>query len=97
MGAMHKSTHTPEYQLLRSEWTQLRISAGLSQLAMAGRLGVRHSWVAKVESGERRIDFVELVWVLAACGLDPATALAELGAKLAALPTKRLAKRGRTA
>ncbi len=93
---MEKSTHTKEYALVRAELKAARVGAQLTQRALAGRLGVPRSWVAKVEAGERRIDFVELAWVLAACGLDPAAALAELGAKLAALRTKRLTKRGRT-
>ncbi len=38
---------------------------------LAKRLSVPHSWVAKVESGERRIDFVELCWLLSACGVEP--------------------------
>jgi transcriptional regulator with XRE-family HTH domain len=97
MGAMRKSTHTPEYDFLRSELLRIRTDAKLSQRGLAGRLRVPHSWVAKVESGERRIDVVELAWVLAACGSDPARALAEFGTKLRALRAQRLKKRGRTA
>lgn len=94
---MQKSTHTPEYDFLRSELLRIRTHANLSQRDLAGRLRVPHSWVAKVESGERRIDVVELAWMYGACGLDPATALAEFGTKLKALRTQRLKKRGRTA
>lgn len=96
MGAMQKSTHTPEYDFLRSELLRIRTDANLSQRELAGRLCVPHSWVAKVESGERRIDVVELAWVLAACGSDPATTLAEFGNRLKALRTPRLKKQGRT-
>jgi hypothetical protein len=31
---------------------------------------VPHSWVAKVENGERRIDLVEVGWFLGACRVD---------------------------
>jgi hypothetical protein len=44
----------------------------LSQRELAATLLVPHSWVAKVESGERRIDLVEFGWFVAACGGDPA-------------------------
>ena len=68
---MEKSVHTPEYAVLRSRLRAAREHAGLSQRALASRLRVPHSWVAKVETGERRIDLVELCWFLSACDLDP--------------------------
>jgi hypothetical protein len=37
---------------------------------LAARLKVPHSWVAKVENGERRIDLVEFCWFVEACGGD---------------------------
>jgi len=67
---MEKSTHTPEYAVLRSELRIARENAGLSQRQLAARLKVPHSWVAKVESGERRIDLVEFGWFISACGAD---------------------------
>ena len=71
MGTMEKSTHTTEYIALRAELLAARKNAALSQRDLAAVLKVPHSWVAKVESGERRIDFVEFCWFLSACGLDP--------------------------
>jgi len=71
---MKKSVHTPEYESLKSELRASRTKAGLSQRDLAARLKVPHSWVAKVESGERRIDLVEFCWFVAACGLDPVAA-----------------------
>lgn len=71
---MKKSTHTREYRALRAELHDARAKAGLSQRDLAARLGVAHSWVAKVESGERRIDLVEFCWFMAACDADPCLA-----------------------
>jgi transcriptional regulator with XRE-family HTH domain len=71
MGAMDKSTHTSEYRVLRAALREVRAEAGLSQRDLAGRLAVPHSWVAKVESGERRIDAVEFCRFALACGSDP--------------------------
>jgi transcriptional regulator with XRE-family HTH domain len=68
---MKKSVHTPEYESLKAELRASRSKAGLSQRDLAARLKVPHSWVAKVESGERRIDLVEFCWFAAACGMDP--------------------------
>ena len=70
---MEKSVHTPEYRALRRELKKARADTGLSQRDLAAAIGVPHSWVAKVESGERRIDLVEFCWFIAACGGDPAT------------------------
>ena len=78
MGAMEKSVHTPDYRALRAELHKIRGNSGLSQRDLAAKLQVSHSWVAKVESGERRIDLVEFCWFVAACGHDPGKAFAEL-------------------
>ena len=52
--------------------------AGLSQRELAARLGVAHSWVAKVENGERRVDLLEFSWFVSACGVDPIVESARL-------------------
>lgn len=94
---MEKSTHTKEYDLVRTELKAAREGAGLSQRALAARLGVPHSWIAKVEAGERRIDVVELCWYLAACGKQAPRSLAELGKKINVIDARRSAARGRSA
>lgn len=71
---MEKSIYTPEYGLLRLELRRIRKDAGLTQRDLAARLAVPHSWVAKVESGERRIDLVEFCWFVQACEADPVAA-----------------------
>lgn len=47
---------------------EVRARAGLTQRGLAARLKVSPSWVAKVEMGERRVDVVEFVRVVRACG-----------------------------
>ena len=93
IGAMEKSTHTKEYDLVRAELKAAREAAGLTQRDLAARLRVPHSWIAKVEAGERRIDVVELCWFLAACGRASVSALAEIGSKLGKLAPGERAKR----
>jgi len=69
---MRKSTHSSEYAVLRRRLVGIRTAAELSQRGLARLLGVPHSWVAKVESGERRIDLVEFAWFCDACGVSAA-------------------------
>ena len=73
---MRKSTHTPEYERLKGHLVSLRVSAGLSQRALAERLRVPRSWVAKIESGERRLDLIEFLWICEAVAVDPGDTLA---------------------
>jgi ribosome-binding protein aMBF1 (putative translation factor) len=48
-----------------------RIKAGLSQKELADKLRHHQSFVARVESGERRIDVVELIALSRAIGFNP--------------------------
>jgi transcriptional regulator with XRE-family HTH domain len=75
---MKKSVHTPQYAWLRGELRGIREAAGLSQRALANRLRVPHSWVAKVENGERRLDILEMIWFVSACGAEPSKAFSRL-------------------
>ena len=67
---------------------QWRIEANLTQRALAGRLGKVHSFIFKVEAGERRIDPVEFVTWVRACGVDPVAAIKSLAAVVPASPVK---------
>ena len=57
---MEKSQHSQQYGRLLHALRQARKDAGLTQLDVARRLGTYASYVSKCESGERRIDVVEL-------------------------------------
>jgi len=96
MRAMEKSVHTAEYATLRSELRSAREAAGLSQRDLAARLKVPHSWVAKVETGERRIDLIEFCWFTSACGIDPLAPFERLMRKTRSLQAGRHAKEGRS-
>jgi transcriptional regulator with XRE-family HTH domain len=63
LGAKTKSLSTPEYKRLRQLLTEIRKRRGLTQAQVATRLGRHQSHVAKYESGERRLDLIEISWI----------------------------------
>lgn len=59
-GGVAKSIYTAEQEKLQALLRQIRTDAGLTQVDLAKRLGRPQSFVSKYESGERRLDLVEL-------------------------------------
>ncbi|WP_425410069.1 helix-turn-helix domain-containing protein [Hyphococcus sp.] len=58
-----------------------RKAAGMNQTELAKALGQYQSFVARVESGERRVDVIEFLDLANAIGFDPKKAIAKLTAK----------------
>jgi transcriptional regulator with XRE-family HTH domain len=54
------NVHTSAYQQFLKRLRQARIDAGLTQVHVAKKLRKPQSFVSKIESGERRLDFVEV-------------------------------------
>jgi len=54
------SAHSTAYRRFLARLRHARAEAGLTQVEVARRLGKRQSFVSKCESGERRVDVVEL-------------------------------------
>ena len=75
---MKKSTHTPEYQCVLKKLVEMRHSAELTQRELALRLGREHSFVWRIEKGERRLDLVEFRWVCQALNIKPEEAYEDL-------------------
>jgi transcriptional regulator with XRE-family HTH domain len=57
---------------------QLRREAGLTQVEVARRLDVAQSFVSKYESGERRLDVIELRHVAQALGTTLETVVSRM-------------------
>jgi len=57
---MQKSQHSQKYAHLLRVLKEARLNAGLTQTDVAKRFGAHASFVSKCESGERRIDVIEL-------------------------------------
>jgi transcriptional regulator with XRE-family HTH domain len=55
-----------------------REAAGLTQAQLAARLGEYQSFVARLESGQRRVDVVEFLNLAEILGFDPAKAISSL-------------------
>jgi transcriptional regulator with XRE-family HTH domain len=74
-----KSLRSPEHDFLIDLLVSARKNSGLTQQALAERLGRPQSFVAKVEGGERRLDVIEMIAIARALGADPAAWIRELG------------------
>lgn len=61
---MEKSIYSAEYQQVCDLLRQLRREAGLTQVQVVEALGVPQSFVSRYESGQRRLDIVELRHVM---------------------------------
>ncbi len=75
---MEKSIYSEEYQRLSAVLRSLRRDAGLTQVQVAAALDVPQSFVSKYESGERRLDVVELGHVAQALGVTARDVLKRL-------------------
>ena len=78
MNNITLSIHSDEYVWLRKLFIQKRNELGLSQRALADRLGVIYSFVAKVETGDRKLDIFEFVKYCEALELDANTTIQQL-------------------
>jgi transcriptional regulator with XRE-family HTH domain len=76
---MEKSQHTPEYEQLTRALRQARERAGLTQGEVAARLGTYASFISKCESGERRLDVLELAALCRIYKIDLITFLRSAG------------------
>lgn len=68
---MKKSIYTQENNILCQWLTEKRQEADLSQRQLSSLLGIHHSIVGKIETGERQINVIELIQYSAALNADP--------------------------
>lgn len=68
---MKKSVWQEKYKTLFVELREMRSNAGLTQIQLAEKLDKPQSYVSKYESGDRYLDFIEVLAVCEACNADP--------------------------
>lgn len=57
---MNKSVYSKDYKDVIERLKTARIKTGLTQQEVADKLGKPQSYISKIESGERRLDVVEM-------------------------------------
>ncbi|KND51238.1 MAG: hypothetical protein ABA06_02920 [Parcubacteria bacterium C7867-001] len=57
---MKKSVHTKEYAVFVDRLKNARLESGLTQAQVAKKIGRPQSHVSNVESGQQRVDVIEL-------------------------------------
>lgn len=79
------SIYSSEYQLVIKSLREARMQKGITQEKLAQALKRPQSFVAKVESGERRLDVIEFAYIARLLGIDPALLLQKIMAKVVPL------------
>jgi transcriptional regulator with XRE-family HTH domain len=75
---MSRTLRSRRHEALVAFLIDRREKAKLTQAELAKKLGRYQSFVARVESGQRRIDIIELLDLAEAIGFDPREALKRL-------------------
>ena len=68
---MPKTLGDQRHEVLIRFLVEKRHDAGLKQVELADRMRVYQSFIARLESGQRRVDVVELVKLSEVLGFDP--------------------------
>lgn len=78
---MVKTLGTERHKALIALLIEKREAAGLTQTELAAKLGEYQSFVARLESGQRRVDVVELVELSEILDFDPVDAVRRISQK----------------
>jgi transcriptional regulator with XRE-family HTH domain len=81
-----KSVFSNEYDVFRRCMIAARKEAKLTQETLARCLNKPQSFVAKYESGERRLDVIEFILVTRAIGIDPCDIIREIERAMSGKP-----------
>lgn len=79
---MTNTIHTAGQKALSEALAAARTKAGLTQAALGKILRCHQSMIARIESGQRRIDVVELVIICRGLDVDPSDILAVVAAEV---------------
>ena len=73
-----KTLYSPESEKLCHWLRDQRIAKGLTLREAGKLLGKPHTFVAKTETGQRRLDVIEYVWYCNKIGMDAEEGLKEI-------------------
>jgi len=76
-----KTLRTERHKALIELLIEKREAAGLTQTELAAKLGEYQSFVARLESGQRRVDVVEFLELAELLNFDPAIAIRQIAGK----------------
>ena len=76
-----KFLRTPEHKRLMKMLATARKSKGLTQQQLAEQIGENQNFISKYESGERRLDFLEVAAISRPIGFNMANAVREIEAE----------------
>ncbi|RKX37172.1 MAG: transcriptional regulator [Verrucomicrobia bacterium] len=68
---MEKTIYSDDYAKLRQWLRERRNEKNLTMRELAERMDVIHSWIGKIELGERRLDIIEYIQYCKALEVDP--------------------------
>jgi transcriptional regulator with XRE-family HTH domain len=86
---LEKTIHTPASAAFVRRLISLREAAGMTQRDLAKRLKRAPSVVARIETGERRLDVIEFIGLCRALGQKPDKLFRGLVQDLSALAIKK--------
>jgi len=75
---LKKTIYSDEYTAFRELLKETRIKLGLSQDELGKRLGTHQPFIARIESGQRRLDVVEFIHMMRAMELSSLSFLKKL-------------------
>jgi transcriptional regulator with XRE-family HTH domain len=68
---LSKQLRTPRHRRVLAVLVEIRTEAGVTQRELARRLDRAHSYVSRIEKGDRRLDVPEMIQWCEALGADP--------------------------
>jgi ribosome-binding protein aMBF1 (putative translation factor) len=75
---LRKTLRSKGHRALIDILVESREQAGLTQRDLAARLKRPHSFIGRIEAGERRVDVIEFIEITRVMGLDPKHLFAKL-------------------
>jgi ribosome-binding protein aMBF1 (putative translation factor) len=77
-GVLRKTLRSRGHETLIKVLVEARGKAGMTQRDLAARIKRPHSFVGRMEAGERRVDVIEFIEIARVLGADPSALFNEL-------------------